>query len=657
MKISGRHISALLLAAMAGFAVALPPAETGAQDQPWFVRAANSAMDRWPSGNFAPAGSPAAWTHDQGVLLAGIQAAWFDSADGRDYAYIRHSVDPLVGADGSLPTLKSAQHRLVNMQLGRQLLLLYGVTQNKRYYQAATALYQQLMGQPRTTSGGFWASPSGPNQMTLDETDEAEPFYAEYALTFHHPEAFPQITRQFVLMQEHARDPKTGLLHQAWDESKQAGWASKETGRSPEAWARGMGWFLAALVDTIPSYPEDDPGRRQLIAILNEDAAAVTRYQDAKTGLWYQVLDKAGEKGNFPEASATCLFVYALAKGVRRGYLPERYDAVAERGFKGVLSRFVTTGADGMFTLTGTAEPTDLGGSHNGSYTFYAGEKRVANDPKGVGAFILAGTEMDNVQNAKLGRGDNVMVDAWFNSQKRTDPTGREVYYHYKWDDLSNSGYSLFGHIFRNFGAHTTTLYAEPTAENLRPAQVYLIPSPDNLDKNPHAHFANAADAGQIAAWVRSGGVLVILENDTSFADLTHFNVVSDKFGIHFNSVLRMHVLGTDWSMGRFYLDGGGPIFRHPHTVYVKDVCTISVKPPAAPVDTHDGDIFMAVAKYGKGTVYAMVDPWFYNEYTDGRKLPPEYDNYAAGVELVRWVLQQVPGRPRLARVVAPRKH
>jgi len=135
----------------------------------------------------------------------------------------------------------------------------------------------------------------------------------------------------------------------------------------------------------------------------------------------------------------------------------------------------------------------------------------------------------------------------------------------------------------------------------------------------------------------------MIMENDTSFADLDHFNVVSDKFGIHFNSVLRKHVIGDDWDMGKIAVDGAAPIFHRPHTLFVKDVCTISVSGPAKPVLREGDDIFMAVARYGKGTVFAFVDPWLYNEYTDGRKLPARYDNYAAGEELVRWTLEQVP--------------
>jgi unsaturated rhamnogalacturonyl hydrolase len=379
----------------------------GAQQQPWSVRTASSAMNRWPSGIFSPAGAPPAWTHNQGVLLEGIRAVWRNTLDQRDYVYIEHSVDSLVGPDGSLSALNPSENRLGNAQLGGQLLLLYSQSGNVRYFNAATALYDQLQHQPRNALGGFWTTQSGPNQMTLDNIDEAEPFYAEYARTFHHPEAFADITKQFVLIQDHARDRKTGLLRQAWDESKQAPWANKQTGESRENWARGMGWYMVALVDTIPFYSEDSPGRKRLVAILDQDAAAVARFQDANTGLWYEVMDKAGAKGNFLESSASCTFVYALAKGVRRGYLPERYSAVVERGYKGILTHFVTTGSEGEVSLSGTVEPTDLGGNplHNGSYAFYTGQKTVTDSPMGMGVFILASTEVENMRKKKIGGG------------------------------------------------------------------------------------------------------------------------------------------------------------------------------------------------------------------------------------------------------------
>ncbi len=628
-------------------AIAAPP-----DPLPWSQRAANAAMVRWPDGRFAPAGVPSVWNYELGTLLAGMRSVWLTDVDPRDFNYIKSSVDALVAPDGSIPTLKPEEHQLDNILLGRQLLFLYDVTQNKRYLTAATFLWNQLGAQPRNADGGYWHKQRYPNQMWLDGLYMAEPFRAEYASISHHPEEFKDITRQFVLMEQHARDPKTGLLYHGWDASKQERWANKQTGDSQEFWARGIGWYMMALVDTLDYYPEGDPGRAQLMAILRREAVAVRRFQDKKTGLWYTMMNKPGEKGNYFESSSACMFVYALAKGVRHGYLPDPepdgFLATAERGYKGILTHFVQAQGDDV-SLTDTVKASGLGGEpyRDGTYAYYVGEKVVTNDPKGVGAFIMASTEMEYAPEATLALGDNVVVDGWFNSQVRTDAFGQQAEFHYKWNTWDNPGYSSFSHLFHEFGAQTTEHDAEPTLANLKGADVYVIASPDNLDKNPNAHFANAEDAAQLAEWVKTGGVLVIMENDTSFADLDHFNVIGDKFGIHFNSVLRKHVIGTNWEQGRIDIDGKGPIFHHPHTIYVKDVCTITVTKPARDVLDEGDDIFMATAKYGKGTVIAMTDPWLYNEYTGVRKLPDLYDNYAAGKEFVRWILQQVPTATR----------
>ena len=615
-----------------------------ATELPWSQRAAQAAIQRWPDGRWVPAGQRWAWNYELGTLLEGMDSVWLNTADPQYYNYIKASVDQFVSLDGSIPSWKLEEYQLDNVLLGRQLLLLYGVTQDKRYANAAQLLYDQLLHQPRTPSGGFWHKQRYPNQMWLDGLYMAEPFYAEYASTFHHPEAFNDITHQFELIDQHARDPRTGLLYHGWDESKQERWANKQTGDSSQFWARAMGWYIMALVDTLPFYPEDDPGRRQLMAQLERDAAAIVRYQDNASGLWYQVLDQGNREGNYLESSASCMFVYALAKGVRRGYLPHRYLANAERGYRGILSHFVqSSGAD--VSLTGTVKVGGLGGDpyRDGSYQYYTHEKVVTNDPKGVGAFLLASTEIEDASNGQPGKGHTVLLDAWFNSQKRADAFGEETYFHYKWNDESNSGYSLFGQIFRSFAAETRTLYTAPTLANLRQANVYIIVSPDIPARNPNPHYMTPDDAAQIVQWVKSGGVLMMMENDPANADLDHLNLLSGQFGIHFNPVLRNQVEGRKFEMGKIAIAAGGPIFHDSHTAYMKEICTITAKNPAKAVFQDRGDTLMAVAKVGKGTVFAVVDPWLYNEYTDGRKLPLDYDNFAAGKELVHWILEQIP--------------
>jgi unsaturated rhamnogalacturonyl hydrolase len=234
-----------------------------------------------------------------------------------------------------------------------------------------------------------------------------------------------------------------------------------------------------------------------------------------------------------------------------------------------------------------------------------------------------------------------VILDAWFNSQQRKNAAGQMEYFHYKWEDTTDSGFSLFADIWHSFGVQTDTLYRAPTAENLKGSQFYVIVSPDIPVKNPNPHYMQDQDAAEVAAWVKQGGVLVLMENDPANADIEHLNLLADRFGIHFNPVLSHHVVGDDIVHGRIPADG--PPFQGRHILYVKDTCTLSLKSPATPLLQDSSGVVMATAKFGNGTVFAVVDPWLYNEYTNGKHLSPEYDNLAAGKELVRWLLQQVP--------------
>jgi unsaturated rhamnogalacturonyl hydrolase len=306
-------------------------------------------------------------------------------------------MDHFVADDGSIRTYSLDDYNIDNILPGRNLLFLYKQTGHEKYRKAAATLREQLKTHPRTSEGGFWHKQIYPSQMWLDGLYMGEPFYAEYAATFHEDAAFDDIAKQFILMERHVRDDKTGLLYHGWDESRKQRWSNPETGRSPNFWGRAMGWYAMALVDTLDHFPRKHPQRAELVAILNRLAQAVAKYQDARSGLWYQVLDKAGEKGNYLESSAACMFVYALAKGVRNGYLPASYRHVALKGYRGILQEFVKTDANGQTNLEGTVSVAGLGGNpyRDGSYEYYLSEKVVTNDPKGVGALLLAATEME----------------------------------------------------------------------------------------------------------------------------------------------------------------------------------------------------------------------------------------------------------------------
>lgn len=599
-------------------------------------------MNIWPDSFSVKSGQPAKWAYDQGVVLKGIEGVWEATGDGQYFNYLQKSMDFFVRDNGSIHGYKSEDYTLDNINNGKLLLLLYRVTGKEKYKKAADLLRAQLREQPRTSEGGFWHKKVYPNQMWLDGLYMAAPFYAEYAQQFHEDSAFNDIARQFTLIDQHARDPKTGLFYHGWDESKQQQWADKKTGLSPNVWGRALGWYGMAMVDVLDYFPAGHPGRAAIIKILNGFAKSVAQVQDAKTGLWYDIPNKPAEAKNYLESSASAMLIYTLAKGVRKGYLPASCLANAQKAYKNLLNKFVTSD-NGMLNFSGTVSVSGLGGKpyRDGSFAYYMSEPVVTNDPKGLGAFINAANEMEMQPTITMGRGRTVLLDCFFNNEWKKDATGANVRYHYVWDDEANSGFSMLGHIFNRFGVDTRQLESAPTAQSLEQADIYLIVDPDTDKETEKPNYMNAAHADVIANWVKNGGVLILMANDAANAELKNFNILAARFGIRFNEDDFNTVEGNKFEQGAITIPEGNAVFTTARKVYIKELSTLDVQNPARTVLTKNGKNIVAIAKYGKGTVFAVGDPWLYNEYTDGRKLPPDYDNYKAAEDLIRWGIGQ----------------
>ena len=626
------RFAAMCVAGLSAVAVAEAPKTPAQQMVATVIRA-------WPAGTTSPK-SAGQWAYEEGVLMDGIVAEWHVTADGADFAYVKAAIDRYVTDDGTIKGYKADGHTLDDIEMGRALMVVYRVTQDAKYAKAAKFLHDQLDVQPRTASGGYWHKKIYPNQMWLDGAFMAEPFRAMYAATFNQTGDWDDIAKQFLLMDKKMRDPKTGLLRHGWDESKEMPWADKTTGLSPEAWGRALGWYEMSLVDVLDWFPKDHPQRAALVDALKGTMAAAVRYQDA-SGLWWEVMDKGTSPGNYLETSASCMFTYALAKGVRKGYLPQSYAANAKKGWEGIQKRFITVGADGSVVLRGTVKVGGLGGTpyRAGDYVYYLKETIVDQDPKGVGAYLLAGSEMEQVGTQALGQGKTALMDAWWNSQTRKDALGGAHLFHYKWDTDSNEGESFFGRAFERYGVQLAAETAAPTAASLKGAQVYVIVSPDTPAKNPKPHYMDKASGDAIEAWVKAGGVLLLFSNDKDNTEFEHFNTLSDRFGIHFNAVLSHHVVEPDHAPGEVMIPAGTGVFGDGFKAYMKDTSTISVKGPAKALVTDKGDVMIAVAKVGKGAVLGVVDPWFYNEYADGRKMG-EYQGFRAAQDVAAWAVR-----------------
>ena len=367
----------------------------------WSERMMLSEMKRFPEAWMLDFFKTPKWSYPNGLVLKGAEELYKKNGKKEYFDYIKGYAEEMVNADGSIKTYKIKNYNIDMLNSGNVLLYLYSVDKQDKYLKALQLLRSQLNDHPRTSEGGFWHKQIYPHQMWLDGLYMGEPFYANYTQMFDKGDsankAYDDIVNQFDLIQKHLKDPKTGLLYHGWDESKEQAWADKQTGLSPNFWGRAMGWYGMAIVDVLDFLPQNHPGRARLISYLNSYSEALVKVQDSKTGLWYQVLDKGGEKGNYLEASASSMFVYTFAKGARKGYLPTSYKTIAKKGYDGIIKNLISVEKDGTVNLNQNCAVAGLGGTpyRSGTYEYYVNEEIRSNDPKGTGPFILASLELE----------------------------------------------------------------------------------------------------------------------------------------------------------------------------------------------------------------------------------------------------------------------
>lgn len=361
----------------------------------WSERMALSILKRHPEAFMIDDVKEPKWDYVHGLVLTSFEALYKETKNQEYYNYIKKYVDDLVNIDGNIATYKLESYNIDMVVAGRLLFNLYDTTKEKRYLVALQTLKKQIEGQPRTESGGFWHKKIYPNQMWLDGLYMGEPFYIQYTVTFENGKNLDDIAKQFQLIQENARDAKTGLFYHGWDESKQMPWANKTTGTSPNFWSRSLGWYAMALVDVLDYMPKTHPKHKELVSHLELLVETLVKYQDS-SGLWYQVTDKGAMGGNYLEASGTAMFAYTFAKGVNKGYLPKKYKTAANKAFDGMIQQLINVSDDGAITITQACAVAGLGGSpyRDGSFEYYVNEKRKDNDPKATGPFILAALEL-----------------------------------------------------------------------------------------------------------------------------------------------------------------------------------------------------------------------------------------------------------------------
>ena len=345
------------------------------------------------------------WSYSPAMELNAYLDVYETYGDTAIYHFVHKWYDNIVTEDGSIQTYTPDRYSSDKISPGKSLFYFYDKTGDEKYRKAIDLVKSQIDGQPRTRSGAFWFKQVYPNQVWLDGLFLVAPFYVEYASRFLEDDAqlaaYRDIVNGFTVAHDKCRDPRTGLLRHAWDESGKMFWCDPATdGQSFHSWGRALGMYCMAIVDVLDWLPADFDGRQTLTGYLREICDVLPQWADKESGVWYQVLDQPGREGNYLEATCSAMFAYTYLKGVRTGALDARLLPYAKRLYADVVRTFITTDPEGLVSIGSCCSVCGLGGSSNrmGDFAYYISEPVRSNDAKGVAPFIRASLEMEKLK-------------------------------------------------------------------------------------------------------------------------------------------------------------------------------------------------------------------------------------------------------------------
>lgn len=351
------------------------------------VALADTIMGRYPDPRSIPYRE---WCYVQGYILAGFEKLFESTREPRYFDYIAKFADSQVDAEGGVPAFTGES--LDDMMAGTAIVAAYAGTGEERYRSAASRIRRAFDDYPRNSDGAFWHGKHLPHEAWIDGAFMGQVFLARYGAAIGEREScFDEAVLQLGLAARRLEKGSSGLYLHAFDESRKASWADRETGLSPEVWSEGLGWYSLALAEILALIDPGHPGRKRLEGILRGLVDALSRAQDPVTGLWYQVVDKGGRPDNWHDSSGSAMFVYAIMRAGELGCADARTcRAVAERGYAGLRTK-VKPGLDGLVDVH---DACDGLGVQDG-YEAYVGHPRVPNAREAVGSLLWASTIME----------------------------------------------------------------------------------------------------------------------------------------------------------------------------------------------------------------------------------------------------------------------
>ena len=384
-----------------------------------------SEMKRTPKSYLLDFSTQPKWSYVMGIELEGMLDTYLKYGGKDIKKYCQDYTDQMINEKGEILGYNILDYNLDNIRTGHFVTRMYNLYPEQKNLIAMQTMMKQLKNQPRTkVDKVFWHKAIYAYQVWLDGIFMGLPFRCLTAATQLKPKEAVKIyddaVNQLKITYERTLDQKTGLNRHAYDETRNTFWADKETGLSQHCWARAQGWYSMALIEVLDALPEDYSRRGEVIELLQKDLDAIIKWQDKKTGTWYQVMDSPEREGNYLESTATSMFAYVLLKAYNKGYLGTKYRDAGIKAYKGIINNMIRVNGDKTISLTNCCSVAGLGpaatpeviaamkkinpkGSVNenkrrdGGYQYYLSEPIRDNDAKGIGPFIWASLEMEKL--------------------------------------------------------------------------------------------------------------------------------------------------------------------------------------------------------------------------------------------------------------------
>lgn len=373
----------------------------------WMVA---SEMKRVPQSYMLDFSKKPKWSYVMGIELESMLDTYLRYKDQVILEYLRSYPAKMIDEKGNITGYEYKDFNLDNVRTGRFIYRMNQMEPQKNLDKAIATLFKQLENQPRTNEGVWWHKAIYANQVWLDGIYMGLPFYTmaapevkgmKKAIKKYWSDAVDQITKT----DHRTYDAATGLWKHAWDETHTAFWADKTTGQSQHTWGRALGWYTMAMVEVLDALPANYERRGEVIDLFQKAMTQVVKYQDKKTGVWYDVMD-VNDPRNYLESTCSSMFAYCLLKGARLGYLDDSFRKAGERAYDGILKEFIRVNADKTISLTSCCSVSGLGPApgpfvkepnfkRDGSFDYYMSEPIRDNDAKGVGPFVWASLEME----------------------------------------------------------------------------------------------------------------------------------------------------------------------------------------------------------------------------------------------------------------------